>query len=300
MQMRSFRQPEEGTQSNVILQKAGLSKKILQLALYTLFISISSFLHQLNNLPRKQKWNRSRDGVMAHPCTDSKHGCASVLKFDQPTTVVDSHTEWVPSQVTSQATRLEARCDSLIVRQLSVRVGKFVDFHKCDGCEHLSPRLGREALHGIERRHGGKIGEFDVLCDRQVLVWADVVQGESQLVERETDRRQHGGPSVLEFGGPEESSSFGRPPLGRQEFPFVFTNSIAEGCDVTNDLGRGLGFGGSDRCRSSRCRLLNSSGWFLVTHSESDMVDRSLVAVRCECRGAGSKGKQRQSDLHLR
>ena len=171
------------------------------------------------DLPGKRKKDRSRDGFCTDPGSDGEHGSSSVLDFDQLTTVGDFNLERVVVQVvSSQSSGLKTWGDRFAFLDFSVTVSQFVDLNGSNHGEDLGKTFGRNGLDGFNRSHGSQVRELNVLCNRQVLMRGDLVEGDSQLLEGKSNGCKHGRASVLDFGCTKEVSGGLASKLGGELF----------------------------------------------------------------------------------
>lgn len=178
----------------------------------------------MSDLPGKGNWDRSSNTVGGNPGADGEHGSTSVLQFNQSPPVGNLDFQRVPSQVSGKSSGLKTGGNTLTNLDLSVPVGKLVDLNSGNCNEHLGKTLNWEGLHGIKGCHGLKVSEFDVLGDTEVLMGRDVIEGNSELVEGESNSSNHGGTSVLKFGSAEESSGLSRTIFRCKLVPVCFSN----------------------------------------------------------------------------
>ena len=177
-------------------------------------------------VPRKGKWDRSSNGIMSDPSGDGKHGSTSVLDLNKTATVGDLEAKWVVSQIASQATRLKSWSNRLSILDITISVSQFVNLNSSNSTKHLYETRCRNSVDSVSRSHGGKVSELDALSDREVLVWRNLVKGESELVEGESNSSNHGRTPVLEFSSLDESSSSFRSPFKSDLVPVGLTEEL--------------------------------------------------------------------------
>ena len=216
-------------------------------------------------LPEKGEGEGSRDSISSDKGRNGNHGSPSVLDLLQLELIGDGELEGVPSDITGESTSLKTGGNRLAVLDFSVSVGEFVDLNGSNKDKHLGKSLHRSGKDGIDGLHRLEVGEFDVVRHRQVVMDAELVEGKSELVLRESEGTEHGCPSVLDLGGLDEFTSLGGSPLGSELVP----DSLSEekvGEDERSVRPRLLNNGGSgnDRLRDDFCGRLS-----LLRHAES-------------------------------
>mmetsp|Transcript_12651 Transcript_12651/g.16630 ORF Transcript_12651/g.16630 Transcript_12651/m.16630 type:complete len:250 (+) Transcript_12651:2-751(+) len=175
-------------------------------------------------LPGKRNGDRSRDCFRRDPGRDGEHSGTSVLQFRQLTTVGDLDLQRVPVQViTIKSTSLKSWSNTFSILNFTITMSQLVNLNGSNNKEDLCQTSSRDSLNSSNGAHSFQVSEFDVLCNRQVLVWGELVEGDTHLLESEANGCKHGGTSVLDFSSTDEITSLGTANLSGQLVPVVFT-----------------------------------------------------------------------------